>query len=190
APAWTRWGQLVLGIICMVMIANLQYGWTLFIDPIEQKYHWGRAAIQVAFTIFIVTETWLQPLGGYLIDRFGPRVMVVIGGDVVMAVALLLRAPRPAEIVAPGPALVQQGTRDYPPAALLKSPPFWLMYAMFVMVGSSGLMATAQLAPVAKDFAIDTVPISMLGLTMPALSFALSIGLVLNRLSRPFFGRM
>ena len=67
----------------MVMIANLQYGWTLFIDPIEQKYHWGRAAIQVAFTIFIVTETWLQPLGGYLIDRFGPRVMVCIGGALV-----------------------------------------------------------------------------------------------------------
>jgi len=109
-------------------------------------------------------------------------------GVVVMAVALLLRAPRPAEIVASGPALVQQGTRNYPPAALLKSPPFWLMYAMFVMVGSSGLMATAQLAPVAKDFAIDTVPISMLGLTMPALSFALSIGLVLNGLSRPLFG--
>src|SRR5438128_12616105 len=79
----TRWGQLVLGIICMVMIANLQYGWTLFIDPIEQKYHWGRAAIQVAFTIFIVTETWLQPLGGYLIDRFGPRAMVCIGGSLV-----------------------------------------------------------------------------------------------------------
>src|SRR6266851_5290391 len=66
--------------------------------------------------------------------------------------------------------------------------PFWLMYAMFVMVGSSGLMATAQLAPVAKDFAIDSVPVSMLGLTMPALSFALSIGLVLNGLSRPLFG--
>src|SRR6201981_1240110 len=78
-----RWGQHVLVIICMVMIANLQYGWTLFIDPIEQKYHWGRAAIQVAFTIFIVTETWLQPLGGYLIDRFGPRVMVCIGGALV-----------------------------------------------------------------------------------------------------------
>jgi len=77
------WAQLIIGIICMVMIANLQYGWTLFIDPIEQKYHWGRAAIQVAFTIFIVTETWLQPLGGYLIDRFGPRVMVCIGGALV-----------------------------------------------------------------------------------------------------------
>src|SRR5262245_59094254 len=63
--AWTRWGQLLLGITCMVMTANLQYGWTLFIDPIEEKYHWGRAAIQVAFTIFIVTETWAQPIGGY-----------------------------------------------------------------------------------------------------------------------------
>ena len=49
----TRWGQLIFGIICMVMIANLQYGWTLFVNPIDQKYHWGRAAIQVAFTIFV-----------------------------------------------------------------------------------------------------------------------------------------
>src|SRR5262249_59308690 len=81
-------------------------------------------------------------------------------GIVVMMVALLLRAPNPAEIVAAGPALVEQGKRDYRPAAVLKSPPFWLMYAMFVMVGSSGLMATAQLAPIAKDFAIDSVPVS------------------------------
>src|SRR5580692_8029252 len=61
----TRWGQLIFGIICMVMIANLQYGWTLFVNPIDQKYHWGRAAIQVAFTIFVLTETWLVPLEGY-----------------------------------------------------------------------------------------------------------------------------
>src|SRR6266568_8860740 len=79
----TRWGQLVFGIICMVMIANLQYGWTLFIDPIDQKHHWGRAAIQVAFTIYIVTETWAAPVGGYLIDRFGPRVMVCGSGALV-----------------------------------------------------------------------------------------------------------
>src|SRR6202045_3721246 len=64
----TRWGQLIFGIICMVMIANLQYGWTLFVNPIDQKYHWGRAAIQVAFTIFVLTETWLVPLEGYLIE--------------------------------------------------------------------------------------------------------------------------
>src|SRR5947209_9960526 len=56
ASEGTRWGQLVFSIICMVMIANLQYGWTLFVNPIDQKYHWGRAAIQVAFTIFVLTE--------------------------------------------------------------------------------------------------------------------------------------
>ena len=80
---WTRWRQLVLGIICMVTIANLQYGWTLFINPIDQKYHWGRAAIQVAFTIYIVTESWVVPFAGYLIDRFGPRVMVCGSGALI-----------------------------------------------------------------------------------------------------------
>ena len=76
----TRWRQLLFGIICMVMIANLQYGWTLFVGPIDQKYHWGRAAIQLAFTIFVLTETWLVPIEGYLIDRFGPRIMIAGGG--------------------------------------------------------------------------------------------------------------
>jgi OFA family oxalate/formate antiporter-like MFS transporter len=109
-------------------------------------------------------------------------------GIVVMVVALALRAPQQAEVVASAVALVQQSRRDYAPADALKSPPFWLMYAMFVMVGAGGLMVTAQLAPVAKDFAIDDVAVSILGLTMPALSFALSIGLVLNGVSRPFFG--
>ena len=47
-----RWGQLIVGVLCMVMIANLQYGWTLFVNPIDQKYHWGTAAIQVAFSVF------------------------------------------------------------------------------------------------------------------------------------------
>ena len=109
-------------------------------------------------------------------------------GIVVMVVALMLRAPQPAEVAAPEVPLVQQSRRDYTPAEVLKSLPFWLMYAMFVMVGTGGLMVTAQLAPVARDFAIDNVPVSMLGLTMPALGFALSIGLVLNGASRPFFG--
>lgn len=59
-----RWAQLVFGILCMVQIANLQYGWTLFVGPIDQKFHWGRTAIQVAFTIFVLTETWLVPLEG------------------------------------------------------------------------------------------------------------------------------
>jgi OFA family oxalate/formate antiporter-like MFS transporter len=276
----TRWGQLIFGIICMVMIANLQYGWTLFVNPIDQKYHWGRAAIQVAFTIFVVTETWLVPIEGYLIDRFGPKIMicgsgvlvaiawvinsvadsltllyigaaiggigagVIYGGSVgnalkwfpdrrglaagltaagfgagsaltvvpiynmilssgyesaflwfglgqgviVVLVGLLLRAPQPGEAPAPAAPAVAQTKRDYGPAEVLKSPPFWVMYAMFVMVGAGGLMATAQLGPIAKDFKIDTIPVSLLGLTLPALTFALSIDRVLNGFTRPFFG--
>src|SRR5262249_38797686 len=86
-----RWGQLIFGIICMVMIANLQYGWTLFVNPIEQKYHWSRAAIQVAFTIFVLTETWLVPVEGYLIDRFGPKVMIS-GSGVLVAIAWVINS--------------------------------------------------------------------------------------------------
>jgi OFA family oxalate/formate antiporter-like MFS transporter len=274
----TRWGQLIFGIICMVMIANLQYGWTLFVNPIDQKYHWGRAAIQVAFTIFVLTETWLVPVEGYLIDRFGPRVMitgsgvlvaiawmlnayadslfllylaaaiggigagVIYGGSVgnalkwfpdrrglaagltaagfgagsaltvipianmiqtsgyesafwwfgigqgivVVLVGLLLRAPDSREVAAP--TAVAQSHRDYEWKEVLKTPIFWVMYAMFVMVGTGGLMATAQLAPIAKDFRVDNVPVSLLGLTLPALTFALSIDRVLNGVCRPFFG--
>src|SRR5205085_11415400 len=75
----------------------------------------------------------------------------------------------------------------------LFSPAFWkspfaIMYVMFVLVGAGGLMATAQLAPIAKDFQIADVPVSILGLTLPALTFALSIDRVLNGLTRPFFG--
>ena len=75
-----RWIQLFFGIICMVMIANLQYGWTLFVNPISDKFGWTRAAIQVAFSIFVLTETWLVPIEGYLVDRFGPRPVVLVGG--------------------------------------------------------------------------------------------------------------
>src|SRR5947208_16883176 len=78
-----RWLQLILGIICMVMIANLQYGWTLFVLPIDAKFHWGRAAIQVAFSIFVLTETWLVPVEGWFVDRFGPKLVVLLGGILV-----------------------------------------------------------------------------------------------------------
>jgi MFS transporter, OFA family, oxalate/formate antiporter len=83
---------------------------------------------------------------------------------------------------------VQQTRRDYRPAEALKTPVFWVMYAMFVMVGAGGLMAVAQLAPIAADFKVDAVPVSILGLTLPALTFALTIDRVLNGLCRPFFG--
>ena len=87
----TRWGQLAAGIVCMVMIANLQYGWTLFVNPIDQKYHWGKAAIQVAFTVFVLTETWLVPFEGYLVDKYGPRVMIGISG-ILVAIAWVINA--------------------------------------------------------------------------------------------------
>ena len=276
----TRWGQLVFGIVCMVMIANLQYGWTLFVNPIDQKYHWGRAAIQVAFTIFVLAETWLVPFEGYLIDRFGPKIMVcgsgalvaiawvinsmanslfllylgaAIGGIgagviygasvgnalkwfpdrrglaagltaagfgagsaltvipianmiqssgyqaaflwfglgqgiVVMLVGLMLRAPQASEISAPAAPAVMQTKRDFGPAEVLRTPVFWVMYVMFVAVGAGGLMAIAQLAPIATDYKIAGIPVSILGLTLPALTFALTIDRVLNGICRPFFG--
>src|ERR1700739_1701592 len=90
-PPRYRWLPLVLGIVCMAMIANLQYGWTLFVNPIDSKYHWGRAAIQVAFSIFVLTETWLVPVEGWFVDRYGPKVVVLLGG-VLVGVAWMMNA--------------------------------------------------------------------------------------------------
>src|SRR5205814_9055170 len=78
--SYFRWAQLAMGIVCMAMIANVPYGWTLFVNPIADRHGWSRAAIQVAFTIFVLTETWLVPIEGYLVDRFGPRPVVLVGG--------------------------------------------------------------------------------------------------------------
>jgi OFA family oxalate/formate antiporter-like MFS transporter len=83
---------------------------------------------------------------------------------------------------------VNQARRDYRWSDMVKAPVFWVMYLMFVLVGAGGLMATAQLAPIAKDFKIADVPVSLIGITLPALTFALSIDRILNGLTRPFFG--
>jgi OFA family oxalate/formate antiporter-like MFS transporter len=277
-----RWLQLLMGIVCMAMIANLQYGWTLFVNPIADKYGWSKAAIQVAFTIFVLTETWLVPVEGYLVDRFGPRPVVLVGGilcgigwvlnSYASSLPLLyfaaaisgigagavygtcvgnalkwfpdrrgLAAGLTAAGFGAGSALtilpisamiknqgyeaaflyfgilqgavvfvlslwlkeaphdlaksdqisaikVQQARRDYKPMELLRQPVFWVMYIMFVMVAAGGLMATAQLGPIARDFQIGDVPVSIMGLALPALTFALAIDRVLNGLTRPFFG--
>src|SRR5207249_11652960 len=106
------------------------------------------------------------------------------------------RARAPGGVAAPAGPAVLQPRRDYTPSEVLAPlatwefyrSPFFIMYLMFVMVGTGGLMATAQLAPIARDFKIDVVPVSILGLTLPALQFALSIDRVLNGLTRPFFG--
>ena len=74
------WGQLILGIVCMVMIANLQYGWTFFVPDIQKKFGWDRASIQIAFTLFVLFETWLVPIEGWFVDKYGPRVVIFAGG--------------------------------------------------------------------------------------------------------------
>jgi OFA family oxalate/formate antiporter-like MFS transporter len=78
-----RWVQLAIGVACMAMIANLQYGWTLFVDPIAKTHHWLRADVQVAFTIFVVTETWLVPVEAWFVDRFGPRPVILLGAVLI-----------------------------------------------------------------------------------------------------------
>src|SRR5580658_3687140 len=85
------WIQLILGVLCMAAVANLQYGWTWFTDPINAKYHWGRPAIQFAFTLFVLIETWLVPIEGYLVDRFGAR-WVVLGGGILVALAWVINS--------------------------------------------------------------------------------------------------
>ncbi len=275
-----RWLQLLLGIICMAMIANLQYGWTLFVDPLDQKYHWGRKAIQVAFFIFVLTETWLVPVEGYLVDKFGPRPVVMVGGLligvawimnsyadsltvlylaaaiggigagavygtcvgnalkwfpdrrglaagltaagfgmgsaltiipisamiknsgyesaflyfglgqglVVFLLSFLLSTPKAAPTTAAPAARVSQTKVDFTWKQMIKTPVFWVMYLMFVMMAAGGLVATAQLAPIAKDFKIAEIPVSLIGFTLPALTFALSLDRIFNGVTRPFFG--
>jgi OFA family oxalate/formate antiporter-like MFS transporter len=274
------WLQLIIGIICMVMIANMQYGWTLFVGPIDAKFHWGKPSIQVAFTIFVLLETWLVPFEGWLVDKFGPRWIVVIGGllcgiawtlnsfatslpqlyfaaalggvgagavygtcignairwfpgrrglaagltaagfgagsaatiipianmiksagyqqtfltfgliqgAVVFVLGFLLLAPPTSLMVAPVKMTTGASRYQATPVEMLKTPVFYVMYVMFVLMAAGGLMAVAQLAPIAKDFKIDTIPVSLIGITLPALTFALTIDRVLNGACRPFFG--
>ena len=75
-----RWMQLTVGVIAMVMIANYQYGWTFFVPDIQKKFGWDRASIQIAFTLFVLFETWLVPIEGWFVDKYGPKVVVFVGG--------------------------------------------------------------------------------------------------------------
>src|SRR5437762_2456600 len=107
-------------------------------------------------------------------------------GIIVVVLSLLLAAPKPGQV--PPSTKVLQTRRQFRPMEVLKQPTFWVMYVMFVLVGAGGLMATAQLAPIAKDFAIAEIPVSLVGITLPALTFALAIDRILNGITRPFFG--
>ncbi|MEN3350978.1 MAG: transporter, family, oxalate/formate antiporter [Bradyrhizobium sp.] len=275
-----RWLQLVMGIVCMAMIANLQYGWTLFVDPIDGAHHWGRAAIQFAFTIFVVTETWLVPVEAWFVDKYGPRVVIMFGGIMIALAWVLnsyadsltmlytaavfggigagavygtcvgnalkwfpdrrgLAAGATAAGFGAGAALtvvpianmiaasgyqaaffdfgIGQGlivfvlaffirkpdvsipprkkqlnlpqTRiDFTPPQVLRSPIFWVMYLVFVMVAAGGLMTAAQIAPIAHDYKIANTPVSLAGFQMAALTFAISLDRIFDGFGRPFFG--
>jgi MFS transporter, OFA family, oxalate/formate antiporter len=278
SPFANPWVQLVLGVVCMACVANLQYGWTLFVNPIDAKYHWGRGAIQVAFTIFVLIETWLVPVEGYLVDRFGPR-WIVLGGGVLVALAWtlnsiasslpvlyfaaaiggvgtgcvygtcvgnalkwfpgrrglaagitasgfgagaaltivpilqminssgyekaflffgllqggivfvvswMLLAP-PAELIG-AKIKPNQTAHGYTPTEVLRSPCFYVLYVMFVLIAAGGLTMAASMAPIAKDFKIDKVPVDLFGVTMAALAFALSLNRIFDGVGRPFFG--
>jgi OFA family oxalate/formate antiporter-like MFS transporter len=80
ASSTNRWIQLVVAMACMVAASNIQYSWTLFVTEIQKAHGWERAAIQTAFTIFVIIQTWTTPIVGHFIDRYGPRVMVLMGG--------------------------------------------------------------------------------------------------------------
>jgi MFS transporter, OFA family, oxalate/formate antiporter len=277
-----RWTQLVIGVVCMVLIANLQYGWTLFVQPLAQAHSWQVAEIQVAFSIFIALETWLTPLQGWIADSLGatrgPRLVVAVGGllvgvgwitnslaaslsmlyvgaalsgtgagavyavcvgnavkwfadrrglavgitaggfgagaaltvipirmmianqgyaatffwfgliqgGIIFVVAWLLRAPLPGEAPSAAPtARVLQSARNFTPGEMIVTPTFMLLYVMFVLVSASGLMATAQIALVAKNFGIADTVVFLGGST---LTVALIVDNILNGAARPFFG--
>jgi MFS transporter, OFA family, oxalate/formate antiporter len=76
----SRWFQLGASVVAMTMIANLQYAWTLFVVPLQQANGWELARVQWAFTLFILFQTWAQPLDGWLIDRLGPRLFITVAG--------------------------------------------------------------------------------------------------------------
>ena len=75
-----RWFQLGASLIAMIMIANLQYAWTLFVQPLQAGTGWALSDIQFAFTLFILFQTWVQPLDGWFIDRLGPRGFISAAG--------------------------------------------------------------------------------------------------------------
>ena len=280
ASSTTRWTQLIVCIGCMILIANLQYGWTFFVNPINKAHGWSIASIQFAFSIFIALETWLTPIHGWIADslgKFGPKLVIAFGGICVAAgwiinshattlemlylgavvggtgggavyatcvglavkwfpdrrglavgltaagygagtaltvipilhvinsagyqaaffwfglvqgglvflLAWLLRSPEPGELTGLASAKVAQSAQSYSPWQVLSTPVFWLLYIMFIMVSASGLMATAQLAPIAKDFDVGGM-IIMFGLT--TLGLAGIVDNICNGGARPLFG--
>jgi OFA family oxalate/formate antiporter-like MFS transporter len=274
-----RWLQLIFGIICMGLVANLQYAWTLFVSPLDAKNHWGLSAIQLSFSIFILVETWLVPIEGWLVDKFGPRPVIaggavfaalgwvidayattlpelyaaaviagigagcvygtcvgnalkwfpdkrglaagltaagfgagaavtvipiasmiqtsgyehtfvffgILQGVAIFILAMFMVRPQPPAGVQPAPRVVTTKV-DYPTGKMIRTPMFWLIYVLFVAVAAGGLMATAQIGPIAKDYGLANLPMSLFGITLPLLTMTLSIDNLANGFTRPLCG--
>jgi OFA family oxalate/formate antiporter-like MFS transporter len=254
----------------MIMIANLQYAWTLFVNPIRESNGWSLADVQWAFTLFILCQTWVQPLDGWLIDRLGPRGFItaagvlcglgwagmgyatslpmlyvlyalagtgaafvysgcigsalkwfqdrrgfasgviaagfgggtalfipiiasiiqndgyrsaflytgVAQGVIIFVVAQFLRHPPHDAPTAPAKAGARVGKHQYTTAEMLRTPHFYVMYVMFVLMAIGGLMVTAQAGPMAATW----------GLSAAALTLAASVSPLANGASRIFWG--
>lgn len=277
--SYYRWAQVGIGILCMVAAANIQYAWTLFVPDIQKTFGWERAAIQTTFTIFIVVQTWMAPVEGFLIDKYGPRVMVFFGGlltglswiidsyatslttfyisaviggigvgcvyatcinnaikwfpdrrglavgltaggygagsaltiipianmiaadgfqqaffwfglvqgAAIMLFSLALRPP-PAGYSAAASKTITQSRHDYTLAEAARTPVFYLLFFMFIMTVTGGLMAVAQLGVIAQDLGVAEHQVNLGFVVLAALPFALMLDRILNGFSRPFFG--
>jgi OFA family oxalate/formate antiporter-like MFS transporter len=269
-----RWFQLVAAVIAMVMIANLQYSWTLFVNPLQQGTGWKVSDIQWAFTLFILFQTWVQPAQGWLIDRMGPRIFTTIAGVlcgigwsslgyvtslpmlytfyvmagigaaliyggcmgsalkwfterrglaagliagafgggtalfvpfiawairtqgyqkaflwtglfqgvVILIVAQFMCHPEKSALAAPVARSAGSGsgvgTRHFTTGEMLRTPQFYLLYAMFVMMATGGLLVTANAGPMAKTW----------GISAAFLTLATSFNALANGASRIFWG--
>jgi oxalate/formate antiporter len=259
----------------MMSISSPQYVWTLFTKPLQTTIGAGLPAIQITFSILIVLQTWLSPLQGYLIDRFGPRFLIALGcamsgtgwitaasatsltalyltygllcgigtgivyigiiglmvrwfpdrrgfatgmvaagygfgailttfpidtmiktdgyqhtlvvfgiilGGIGALAALMMRMPKNEETLPP-PAVTTSAT-NATPGQMVKTPVFWLMFAMMTMMSTGGLMIISQFAAFSRDFGVANAIV----LGMAALPLALTIDRITNGLTRPFFG--
>ena len=271
-----RWVQLACGVLCTVALSNMQYGWTLFVNPMQAATHWERAGIQVAFTIMIFVNTWLSPVEGWIVDRYGPRPVVMFGGLMtglswvlnsragslqalylaavvggvgvgsvfatcmglalkwfpdrrglatgMIAAGLALGA---ALTVIPVAAMIQssgyrhtflffgliQGTvifvlggfllkpivpkfqhagfraaADFAPSETVRTGTFWLIYLVYVLIASGGMVITAQLGPIAHDFGVEDQLVTLLGYSIPVLTLALTVDNFANGVTRPLCG--
>jgi len=272
---YNKWFQLVASLIAMIMIANLQYAWTLFVKPLQAGTGWKLSDIQVAFTLFILFQTWIQPFDGWLIDRLGPRgfisaagllcaigwsglafattlpmlyglyclagvgaafvysasmgsalkwfkdrrglasgimaagfgggtalfiplISVLLGtrgyrdtflmtglaqGLVILIVAQFLRHPRrepePAKSAAgAAPSRTGIGGPQLSTLEMLRTSRFYVMYVMFVLMATGGLLVTASAGPMARSW----------GLSAGALTLATTLSPLANGASRIFWG--